>query len=171
MKTTDPQDEVFPIVNEKDEVIGKITRYEAHKSPNVIHRAIEILVFDKEGRLLIQKRSMTKDTCPGYWSLSVGGHVGYDEEYLPVAIREAHEEIGIVILPESLESLGKIITISPNEKEMNQVYKYVIEGSTTFKPSEDEVDELKFVDLKTLEKMLKTEKWTPTTLQVFKAFL
>ena len=114
---------------------------------------------------------MTKDTRPGYWSLSVGGHVGYAEEYPPVAIREAYEEIGIIVHPKEIESLGKIITISPNEKEMNQVYKYVLKDNPTFKPNKEEVDQLKFVDIKTLKEMIKTEKWTPTTLQVFDAFL
>src|SRR5260370_34170807 len=121
MKTTDPQDEMFPIVNEKDEVIGKITREIAHKSPNIIHRAIAVLIFDKKGKLLIQKRTLTKDTSPGYWSDSVGGHVAYGEEYLPVAVRETQEELGIKVNPKDLEFMGKLITNSSWEKEMTSV--------------------------------------------------
>lgn len=171
MNTTDPQDELFPIVNAKDEIIGKILRREAHKSPDVIHRAVTVLVFDHGGRILIQKRTMTKDTSPGCWSHSVGGHVGYDEDYLSVAVRETKEEIGINVRPEKFEFLGKMITVAPWEKEMTHVYKYVAGDGINLKPSKDEVSELKFVDIKNLKKMLKAEEWTPSSRQIFDRFL
>lgn len=171
MKTTDPQDEIFPVVNEKDEVIGKITRKEAHKSPHIIHRAVAILVFNGQGNLLVQKRSLTKDTCPGYWSHSVGGHVGYTKEYLPVAVRETQEELGITVSPKNLQLLGKIITTAPWEKETTQVYKYIVMDNPSLQPLPEEVSEVKFVDITTLKEMLKTENWTPSSLQVFQAFV
>lgn len=73
VKTTDPLYEIFPIVNEKDLVVGKISRKEAHNDPNIIHRAAGVFVFNSKGKLLIQKRSETKDTFPGCWDISVGG--------------------------------------------------------------------------------------------------
>lgn len=170
LKTTDPQDEIFPVVNEKDEVTGKITRYQAHNSPHIIHQATVILVFDKEGKLVIQKRSLTKDTCPGYWAEGVGGHVKYGEDYLSVAVREIQEELGITASLENLQPLGKIITISNWEKEMTQVYKYILPDDFTFHIDPKEVSEVKFIDKKTLKKMLKTEKWTPSSLQILKTF-
>ncbi len=171
MQTTDPQDEVFPVVNEKDEVIGKITRKEAHKSPHIIHRAVAVLVFNEQGDLLIQKRSITKDTCPGCWSHSVGGHVGCKEEYLSVAMRETQEELGITVSPNNLQLLGKIITTAPWEKEMIQVYKYVVMNNPALQPNPEEVSEVKFIDITTLRKMLKTESWTPSSIQVLDKFI
>ena len=171
MKTTDPQDEVFPIVNEEDRVTGKITRKDAHKSPHIIHRAIAVLVFDKKRKLLVQKRSLTKDTAPGCWSDSVGGHVGYEEEYLPVAVREVQEELGITISPKNLQPLGKIVTVAPWEKEMTMVYKLSLKETPTLNPSIEEISEVKFVDIDSLKEMIKTQEWTPSSLQVFDKFV
>ena len=171
MKTTDPQDEIFPIVNEEDQVKGKITRKEAHNSPHIIHRAIQVLVFNKDGKLLIQKRSLTKDTAPGCWSESVGGHVCNGEEYLPVDVREIQEELGITVSPKNLQPLGKMITVEPWEKEMTMVYKLSLRETPPLHPSPEEVSEVKFVDINTLKSMIKTQEWTPCSLQVFDKFI
>ena len=47
------------------------------------------------GRLYLQKRSMSKDTNPGRWDTSVGGHVSAGEEVTDALLREAREELGI----------------------------------------------------------------------------
>ena len=171
MKTTDPQDEIFPIVNEEDKVIWKISRKEAHKSPHIIHRASAVLVFDKKGKLLIQKRSLTKDTAPGCWGHSVGGHVGYGENYLAVAIRETQEELGIIIASKDLQPLGKLLTVAPWEKEMIKVYKLSLKENPMLHPNPEEVSEVKFVDTETLKEMIKTQKWTPSSIQVIDKFI
>lgn len=171
MSTTDPQDEIFPIVNEQDEVIGKITRKKAHQNPNIIHRAIAVLIFNPNGKLLIQKRSLTKDTSPGYWSDSIGGHVGYKEDYLSVAVREIKEELGITIIPENLQTLGKIITIASWEKEMTQVYSYSFKEKLMLNPNVEEIGEVRWVNIENLKVMLKKEKWTPGSRQVLKQFV
>lgn len=170
MKTTDPQDEIFPIINEDDKVVGKMTRKVAHKSPHLIHRAIAVLVLDRKGNLLIHKRSMTKDMCPGYWQYSVGGHVGYEEEYIHAVIKEVKEELGIKISKDSLEFLGKTLTVTSQEQEMIQVYEYIVSDKMEFKPSKEEIAEIKFVNKKTLMDMLTKEKWTPSSLQILPKF-
>jgi 8-oxo-dGTP pyrophosphatase MutT (NUDIX family) len=38
---------------------------------------------------------MAKDRYPGWWDVSVGGHVDPGEDYLTAAIREAGEELGL----------------------------------------------------------------------------
>jgi isopentenyl-diphosphate delta-isomerase type 1 len=171
MKTTDPQDEIFPIVNENDEVIGKITRKEAHKSPQITHRASIILVFDKQGGFLIQKRSLTKDTSPGCWSCSVGGHVDYGEKYLDVAVRETKEELGINVNSENFQVLGKMITISPQEKEMTTVFKVSLKETPELHTNPLEVIETRFVTIDLLREMIQTGRWTPSSLQVINKFI
>ncbi len=171
MKTTDPQNEVFPIVNEKDKVIGKITRKKAHQNHNIIHRAVHVLIFDNKGRLLIQKRSLTKDTAPGSWCASSSGHVGYHEDYLLGAIRETKEELGIIVRPAELELLGKILVVAPWEKEMTQVYKVILSKKVSISPNPEEITKIRFVDLKTLHIMLEQELWAPSDTQVLNRFV
>ncbi len=93
--TTDNQEEVYDVVNENDEVIGRATRKEVHSDPKLIHRAAGVYIFNKKKHLLMQKRSATKDMFPGYWVFSVGGHVDSGDTYEKTALRELHEELGV----------------------------------------------------------------------------
>jgi isopentenyldiphosphate isomerase len=58
---------------------------------------VHILVFDADGRVFLQKRSMLKDLSPGLWDSSCSGHLDSGEDYDTAAIRELFEEIGIKI--------------------------------------------------------------------------
>lgn len=88
-------DELFDVVNERDEVIGQATRGEVHRR-KLWHRAIHVLVFNVAGEVFLQKRSMAKDMAPGCWDSSCSGHLDAGEGYDAAAVRELGEEIGIV---------------------------------------------------------------------------
>jgi len=89
------REELLEIVNKDGEVMGIAPRFEIHGNPSLIHRVIHVLVFNKNGELLLQKRSENKDVAPGKWDTSVGGHVDPGEELLEAAEREMREELGI----------------------------------------------------------------------------
>lgn len=89
------REEWFDIVDEQDRIIGKATRRDCHGNPALIHRVAHVLVVDKAGRLLLQKRSMRKDVQPGRWDTSVGGHLDVGEGYRDAALREMLEELGV----------------------------------------------------------------------------
>lgn len=122
MTTTDPQYELFDTVNEKDEVTGKAFRSEVHHNRTLIHRSITVLVV-KDGKLLLQKRSKTKDTYPDYWTSSCGGHVLSGDSYENTANRELFEELGVKP-KHPLTFLGKDLIYYSRETEMMATYKY-----------------------------------------------
>lgn len=93
------QDEQFELVDEEDRVIGLASRAECHGNPALIHRAVHVLLFNRRGDLLLQKRSRHKDIQPGRWDTSVGGHLAPGESYLEAARREMGEELGLTGLP------------------------------------------------------------------------
>lgn len=86
--------ELLDVVDEDDRVIGTRTRGEIH-AEGLMHRATHILVFNSQGDLFLQKRSMSKDENPGLWDTSVAGHVDSGEDYLGCAVRELGEELGM----------------------------------------------------------------------------
>jgi isopentenyldiphosphate isomerase len=88
-------DELFDIVNERDEVVGRAPRREVH-ARGLWHRAIHVLVFNAAGQVFLQKRSMRKDTAAGLWDSSCSGHVDAGEDYDASAIRELGEELGFI---------------------------------------------------------------------------
>lgn len=86
-------EEFFDVVNERDEVVGRASRREVH-ARRLRHRAVHVLVFDRAGRLFLQKRSMKKDLSPGKWDSSSSGHLDAGEDYDAAAVRELGEELG-----------------------------------------------------------------------------
>jgi isopentenyldiphosphate isomerase len=90
------KDEIFDVVNERDEVVGRAPRREVHRL-NLLHRAVHVMVFNHKGELFLQKRSMLKDNHPGVWDSSSSGHLDEGESYDACAVREAGEEIGLVL--------------------------------------------------------------------------
>ena len=57
-------EEIFDVVNTEDEVVGTEKRSVVHRK-QLMHRAIHVFVFNAEGQLYLQKRSLNKDVSPG----------------------------------------------------------------------------------------------------------
>jgi isopentenyl-diphosphate delta-isomerase type 1 len=129
-------DEIFDVVNERDEVVGQRTRAEVHRL-GLKHRAIHVLVFNRKGELFLQKRSMKKDTFPGAWDSSTSGHLDHGESYDACAVRELREEIGLM-LDEPPRRLFKIEACPETDQEFVWVYRCESEGPFTLHPAEIE---------------------------------
>jgi len=56
----DDQDELFTLVDSNDKVLGSISRRQAHHDPTLIHRAVDVLVFNDQNEILLQKGVTTK---------------------------------------------------------------------------------------------------------------
>ena len=86
-------DELFDLVNERNEVVGQEERGTVH-AQNLRHRAVHVFLVNKRGEVFLQKRSRLKDVHPGRWDSSVSGHLDAGEDYESAAGRELREEAG-----------------------------------------------------------------------------
>ncbi len=86
--------EVLDVVDVNDNVVGQATREECHKNM-LRHRAVQIFVFDLDGKVFVQKRSKKKDAFPRMYEASCSGHVQSGEACRQAAVRELAEELGI----------------------------------------------------------------------------
>jgi isopentenyl-diphosphate delta-isomerase type 1 len=129
-------EEIFDVVDERDEVIGKKPRSEVHRL-GLMHRATHVLVFNQRGEVFLQKRSMKKDRQPGLWDSSASGHVDSGEDYDACAVRELREEIGLEIsdVPRRLFKLAA----SP-ETDQEHVWVYRCEAEGPFRLHPDEIE-------------------------------
>merc|ERR1719498_11400 len=65
--------EMCILVDETDQVIGSASKKDCHLNTNIyggkqlLHRAFSVFLFNDDGELLLQKRSSSKVTFPGYW--------------------------------------------------------------------------------------------------------
>jgi isopentenyldiphosphate isomerase len=139
-------DEILEVVDNSGQVRGLARRSEIHGNPSLIHRVIHILIFDKRGRLLLQKRSMSKDVAPGKWDTSVGGHVNPGENTLEAAKREMREELGI----SDCELFYKYSYLFTNHFESELVSTYSCEYHGNFLFNKEEIEEIAFWDMKTI---------------------
>lgn len=65
------------------------------RAHNLLHRATGVVVRDSAGRLLVHRRTDTKDVYPGRWDCSAGGVVLAGEDPVDAAVRELAEEVGV----------------------------------------------------------------------------
>lgn len=87
--------EMFQLVDTTGRPIGSAERTACHGNPDLIHAVVHLHVLDRRNRLCLQRRALAKDTNPGRWDLSVGGHVAAGEPVADALAREAREELGI----------------------------------------------------------------------------
>ena len=130
------QDEIFDVVNERDEVIGQLARKEVHRQ-GLKHRAVHVLIFNARGEIFLQKRSLKKDNHPGVWDSSASGHVDCGEDYDACAIREVGEELGVRLgcVP---KRVLRIDACDETGQEFVWVYQCKHEGPFTLHPEEIE---------------------------------
>jgi isopentenyldiphosphate isomerase len=129
-------EEVFDVVDERDEVVGRRPRSEVHRL-GLMHRAVHVLVFNAAGRVFLQKRSLKKDRQPGVWDSSSSGHVDSGEDYDTCAVRELWEEIGLK-LNAAPKRLFKLAASAETDQEHVWVYRCEAEGPFRLAPDEIE---------------------------------
>ena len=129
-------EEIFDVVNERDEVVGQLPRREVHRL-GLMHRAVHVLVFNAAGQVFLQKRSMTKDRQPGLWDSSASGHLAAGEDYDACAVRELREEIGLQVLTIP-QRVFKLAACAETDQEHVWVYRCAAEGPFELDPEEIE---------------------------------
>ena len=130
-------EEMLPLIEPSGLVYGQATRAYCHSGARVLHPVVHLHLIDREGRVYLQKRSMTKDLLPGYWDTAVGGHVSYGELAEEALYREAGEELGLTAFNPTL--LGTNIWETERDKEF--VFVFASVGHPDLHPDNDEVTE------------------------------
>ena len=159
--------ELFDIVDDNDVVIGQAARSECHGNPALVHRAVHVMVFNREGDLLLQKRSADKDIQPGKWDTSVGGHLDSGESYLAAAHREMKEELGLSGLPLTFLYSSRI----RNDIESENIQTYLVITDQQIVFSRAEISEVRYWGHADINKFLGTGKFTPNFEEEWRMFL
>lgn len=149
--------EWFPLIDENDTVIGLADRKLCHNGSKLLHPVIHLHVYNTQGELYLQKRSMTKDIQPGKWDTSVGGHVDFGETIEMALHREASEELGLTSFQPIF--IKRYIFESAIEKERVHVYKCIYQGD--IHPDPVEIERGQFFDQATVLKMIENGETTP----------
>ena len=160
-------EEWFPIVTSDGKVTGKAPRSVCHDGKSLLlHPVVHLHIFNKSGKLYLQKRSYKKDIQPGKWDTSVGGHISPGESVTEALIRETREELGLDgFVP---RFLGSYIWESARERELVNSFTTVTEKVPVINP--DEIDEGRFWSIQEIRNNLGKEVFTPNFENEFRKF-
>ena len=158
------------LVNEADEVIG--TRIRGEADPQDIYRVSCLWITNSKGEILIAQRSHSKDKDPGKWSTAVSGTVDEGEEYDDNMVKEAKEELGIVVTANNLRKGPKTLLHGKN-RFFCQWY-FLTSDVTDFVLQKEEVEAVRWISKEELseeiakhpEKFARTApEWLPLVLE------
>lgn len=163
---TDNKEEMFPWVDEDGQILGAITRGEAHGGSKKLHPVVHLHVFNSRGELFLQKRPAWKDIQPGRWDTATGGHVDLGEDVSRALVREVREELGITDF--TPEALGHYVFESSRERELVYVHRTTYDGIV--QPSEEELDGGRFWSAEEIASNLGRGVFTPNFEQEYQRF-
>lgn len=153
------------LVDEKDKIVGFGEKFQTHKIPVKLHRAISILIFNKDkSKVLITKRSESKPTWGECWSNAVCSHPYPGESYQTAAERRVFEELGFRTPLTELFNFtyeAKMDNGIWGEHELDHVFTGTYEGPIN--PDLNEVSDCEWVVIERLKKDIEenSEKYTP----------
>lgn len=102
--------ELLDIVDEYGTPTGAVIEREKAHRCGIRHRTSHVWLLRQHRdaiQVLLQKRSMDKDSFPGCYDTSSAGHIPAGESFLQSARRELREELGIDVKQEELIYCGQ----------------------------------------------------------------
>jgi isopentenyldiphosphate isomerase/intracellular septation protein A len=156
-------EEWFDLVTPEGKITGKAPRSAVHGNPQLLHPVVHIHVFNKNGQLYLQRRSMNKEVQPGKWDTSVGGHILSGENIETALKRESKEELGIK--KDNFQPLYRYVFKNDFESEL--VYTFRITYNGPFTINRDEIAYGRFWSMSEIERNLNKNIFTPNFIQEF----
>jgi isopentenyl-diphosphate delta-isomerase len=137
-------EDLVVLVDEHDRETGTAPKLAAHRAGS-LHRAFSVLVFDRRGRVLLQRRARGKYHSGGLWSNTCCGHPRPGESPAAGAGRRLAEEMGFA---SELCPVGAFTYQARLGELMEHEYDHVLVGRFDGEPRPDpsEVEEWRWVD-------------------------
>lgn len=101
--------ELVDLYDEDRLPLGRTAERHAPKGPGEYRTVVHVCLFDRQGRMLIQRRAPQKVIWPNLWDVSVGGGVDAGETSRQGAEREVREELGY---PLNLAGVRPSVTVN-----------------------------------------------------------
>ena len=148
------QEEKVVLVDKNDIKLGLMPKMEAHLKGK-LHRAFSVIIFNTQGKILLQKRASTKYHTPNLWSNTCCSHQRDNEDNISAGKRRLSEEMGFVTDLFNFDSFIYRVEFSNGliEHENDHIMIGVFDGIP--KPNPNEVDEWKWIDIDVLANDMK----------------
>lgn len=150
--------EMFPIVDETGNIIGKASRWHCHDGSKLLHPVVHLHVYNSRGELFLQRRPDWKDIQPGRWDTACGGHVDFGESVAAALQREVWEELGLRPTDYNPLWVTRYVFESNRERELVHVYRTITDVPP--RPSE-ELDGGRFFSSEEIRQRIGSDFFTP----------
>lgn len=156
--------EYFDIVDEQGRPTGQIVERKTAHANGIPHRTAHVWLLRKRDgvtEVLLQKRCETKDSFPGCYDISSAGHIPAGVDYIPSALRELQEELGVAANESDLipcgdrlaEWNGSFHGAPFHDKEYTRVFcLWCDKDEQDFRLQPEEVSAVRWMEYKTLLK-------------------
>ena len=139
--------ELIVLVDEAGTAVGTAPKATVHHADTPLHLAFSSYVFDRQGRFLLTRRALSKQTWPGVWTNSCCGHPMPGESYRQALHRRLDYELGLIA--------DEVVELLPDfryraeldgvvENEICPVFGVRVSGEPTLRPTE--VEESSWLD-------------------------
>lgn len=155
--------EYVVLVDENDNELGIMEKIQAHKHGGKLHRAISVFVFNSEGKLLLQRRALTKYHAPGLWANTCCSHPRPGEDALSAAKRRVKEEMGFECEVEEIFSVIYKADVGNGLTEYEYDHVFIGHWDGEPEPNPEEVSDWEWKDLDEIKKDIEenSEKYAP----------
>ena len=157
------EDETLILVDESDRVVGYLSKGACHDDEGVLHRAFSLFVFNREGELLLQKRSEGKRLWPLFWSNTCCSHPREGETMDEAVDRRLHQELKMTSDLQFLFKFQYQASYEDIGSENEICWVYVGVTDDTAEPNPNEISDLRWVSPAKLDDEMGTtpEAFTP----------
>lgn len=145
---------------------NKVTREEADEK-KLEHVIVYLLIKDKQGNVVLQKRASSKKDYPNMLSISASGAVKHLESIEKAAVREAWEELGIRVrnVKPLWEKPVKLDPANPHRLYFTLVAEYA--GNLKPNPVEVEAQGTRYYSSDEVTSLIHEKKLTPPAENFF----
>jgi isopentenyl-diphosphate delta-isomerase len=161
--------ELIEVLDEQGNKTGRILPIQEVHDKKLWHGVAHVWIYNDKGEILLQKRDPTRRWAGDKWDLSAGGHISAGETPLQATIREAKEEIGLILNPDGLKFVEKCPqnnTQSTNRVHNAYEWDYIAKSDASIdkvKLQGGEAADAKWLPLDEFEKDINN----PTTFQQY----
>lgn len=146
-----PSSEYVILVDDKDNPVGEMEKMQAHYEGK-LHRAFSVFLHDGQGKVLLQRRALSKYHSGGLWTNACCSHPRKGESVEEAAHRRLMEELGVDCPVQEVSTFIYRAELDKDmiEHELDHVLTGILKTEDMpFNPDEvDSIDWMTFDDLK-----------------------
>tara|TARA_Y100001954_G_scaffold178479_1_gene189796 strand:+ start:3090 stop:3716 length:627 start_codon:yes stop_codon:yes gene_type:complete len=165
----DDQLHLLEVVDDNNRPIAALPAEITHRQL-LKHRSVQVMIFNSDRKIYLQKRHKQKSIFPGRWDISARTHPHVNESTEDAAIRVLHEKLDMEV--ESLQFV-RTLPACPETAFENMTIYALTKNTQPIKPNSKEVEEGYYFSNEELTCLVKEfrELLTPNIVTLWEAGL